>query len=117
MKAIIAASSLTLALLLPTMSSASELKPMQGGTFELGDQNASIYFIERGENYQVVTTIAPDAEMAGAPIRFVSLLQPGQIETISVGSYEQAAASTTLELVHDGDVLLVNQKTQTAELN
>lgn len=117
MKALIAASSLMLALAIPSFAGASELKPMQGGSFELGTQNISIYYTVSGDAYEVVTTIAPEYGTPGTPIRFVSLLDPGQIETVSVGSFGADAANATLELVHGGDRLLVGTKTKTAELN
>ena len=90
---------------------------MQGGTFELGSQHVSVYYTVTGDAYEVVTTIAPEYGTSGVPIRFVSLLDPGQIETVSVGSIGKNAAEATLELVHGGDKLLVGTKTQTAELN
>lgn len=114
MKTLIAASSLVLALMMPSIGSASELKPLQAGTFKLGSQHISIYYKDRGETYEVVTTIAPDYDTSGTPVRFVSHLQPGQVETVSVGA---SAVNTSLELVHQGDKLSVVKKTQTAKLN
>ncbi len=117
MKTLIAASSLVLALMMPSIGSASELKPLQAGTFKLGSQHISIYYKDRGETYEVVTTIAPDYDTSGTPVRFVSHLQPGQVETVSVGAFGASAANTSLELVHQGDKLSVVKKTQTAKLN
>ncbi len=117
MKALIAASSLALALMVPSMVSASELKPLEAGTYKLGAQNVSVFYTADGDAYKVITTIAPDYDAPGVPIRFVSLLRPGQTETVSVGSFEGNAGSATLELVHEGDGLSVSEKIQTANLN
>ena len=48
-----------LASLAPFGGAASELKPMQGGTFVLGEQSASIYFTINDDVFEVVTTIGP----------------------------------------------------------
>jgi hypothetical protein len=53
-----------------------------------------------GDTYEVVTTIAPAADVPGAPIRFVGYLPPGQKQVISVGSFETMMAPETLELVN-----------------
>lgn len=103
-----------LAIALPSIASAADLQPMQGGSFTLGDHAVSIYYTADDQDYRVVTTIAPNGEIAGAPIRFVGLMRPGQTETVSVGSYETSSAPDYLELVHTGDSLSVVQKIQTA---
>lgn len=102
------------AIAMPSMASAMELKPMQGGSFMLGDHAVSIYYTADDQDYKVVTTIAPDIDTEGAPIRFVGLMQPGQTEVLSVGSFGSTNAPQTLELVHTGDSLSVVQKIQTA---
>ena len=117
MKAFLSASSLVLALTMPSMGSASELKPLEAGTFMLGTHTVSIYYTVSDEAYEVVTTIAPAPDTSGAPIRFVGFLRPGQVETLSVGSFGTATAPAALELVHDGDMLSVIQKAQTAQLD
>ena len=116
MKALITAGSLALALTLPSMGSAAELKPLQAGSFELGAQHVSIYYTAEDETFQVTTTIAPDIDSEGSPVRLVSVMRPGQTEIVSVGSFEAAASDETLELVHNGDRLTVVQTTQTALL-
>lgn len=86
---------------------ATELTPLQGGTFVVGDHVASVYYTERDRVYDVVTTIAPDAERGGAPIRVVSSLSFGEKQTVSVGAYGTSVSAEALELVHDGDRLVV----------
>ncbi len=75
-----------LASLSPFAGAASELKPMQGGTFVLGDQSASIYYTVSGDSFEVVTTIGP-ADGSGGPVRFVGFLQPGEKQIVSAGTY------------------------------
>jgi hypothetical protein len=113
MKTILSALSLVLA----TMSfgvSAAELTPLQAGTFVLGSHQVSVYYTASGDTYEVVTTIAPDAETSGAPIRFVGFLEPGQKALISAGAFGTAAAPDTLELVHEGNLLSANRVTTVA---
>lgn len=105
-----------LAIAMPTVAHSMELKPLQGGSFELGDHAVSIYYTENDQDYQVVTTIAPVDDIDGAPIRFVGLMAPGQTETVSVGSFN-STVSEVLELVHNGDHLTVLQKIQTASID
>ena len=103
-----------LAIALPSIANATELQPMQGGSFTLGDHAVSIYYTVDDQDYQVVTTIAPNAEIVGVPVRFVGMMKPGQIETVSVGSYGTSNAQDQLELVHTGESLSVVKKIQTA---
>jgi hypothetical protein len=104
----------TAAIAMPSLAGAQDLKPLEGGSFQLGDQAISIYYADTGDNYQVVTTIAPDADGAGAPIRFVGYLRPGQTETVSVGAFGTTGGAEMLELMHTGDSLSVVQKIETA---
>ena len=85
---------------------ATELPPSQAGTFVVGNHVASVYYTEHGGLYEVVTTIAPDSDLRGAPMRFVGSLAMGEKQTISVGAFGTGAAPSMLELVHDGDHLV-----------
>jgi len=105
MKASLWVAPLVLASLLPFLADASELKPLQAGTFVLGTHTVSIHYTVSGEAFEVVTTIAPEAGTAGAPIRFIGLLPPGQKQVISVGSFGTSLAPETLELLHQGAAL------------
>ena len=55
-------------------------------------------------------------EAAGAPIRFVGFLEPGQKALISAGQFDTAAAPDTLELVHEGDLLSATPVTTVANV-
>ena len=82
----------TFGLVLPMAVSAEELAPLQAGTFSLRDHTASVYYTARDGNFEVVTTIAPDAG-EGAPARCTTQLAPGQIATVSVGSLRHGRAA------------------------
>jgi hypothetical protein len=97
-----------LASLVPFAGAASELKPMQGGTFVLGDQSASIYYTVSGDAFEVVTTIGP-SDGSGGPIRLVGFLLPGQKQIVSAGTYGTTAPAQELVLTHDGDLLTITQ--------
>ena len=105
MRGSLSVASLALASLLPLVADASELKPLQAGTFVLGAHTVSIHYTVSGDVFEVVTTIAPDPETAGAPIRCVGSLPPGQKQLISVGSFGTTLAPETLELLHRGTAL------------
>ncbi len=115
MKSILSLAALAIAM--PAVANSAELRPMQGGSFEIGDHAVSIYYTENDQDYQVVTTIAPTGDYDGAPIRFVGLMKPGQTETVSIGSFGNTNAPEVLELVHNGDNLTVVQKIQTASID
>jgi hypothetical protein len=111
MKTILSAVSLVLATVMPSVADASELKPLQAGTFVLGTHTVSIYYTVADNAYEVVTTIA---DASGAPIRFVGFLQPGQKALVSAGQFETTAEPDTLELVHQGNTLSAIQVTNVA---
>jgi hypothetical protein len=114
MKSVLSAVSLALATAMTFAADAAELKPLQAGTFVLGTQSVSIYYVASGDTYEVVATIAPDAGASGTPIRFVGFLQPGQKALVSAGAFGTATAPETLELVHQGDLLLATHVTNVA---
>jgi hypothetical protein len=114
MKAILPAVALTLATVLPFGADATELKPLQAGSFVLGSHAVSIYYTASGDTFEVVTTVAPDAETPGAPFRFVGFLEPGQKALISAGAFGTATSPDTLELVHKGNLLSATHLTTVA---
>ena len=106
MKAILSAAALMVATVVAFGADASELKPLQAGTFVLGTHTVSVYYTDRRGSYEVVTTIAPDADLRGAPMRFVGSLAPGEKQTLSFGEFGTTAAPRALELVHGGNHLV-----------
>jgi hypothetical protein len=91
---------------------ASQLKPMQGGTFDLGAQSASIYYTVSGDTFEVVTTLGP-ADGSGGPVRLVGFLRPGEKQIVSAGTYGTTEPPQELVLTHDGDVLTITQPPET----
>jgi hypothetical protein len=114
MRTIVSAISLALALSTSFAAKASELKPLESGTFVLGSQSVSMYYTVSGDTYQVVATIAPDAGAPGAPIRFVGFLQPGQKALVSAGEFGTTTGPEALEVVHQGNLLSVAEVTNIA---
>jgi hypothetical protein len=95
----------------PFAAGASELKPLQAGTFVLGDQTASVYYTQSGDTFEVVTTIGP-TDGSGAPVRVTGFLLPGQKQMVSVGAYGTTTQPQELELVHGGKVLVAQPTAQ-----
>ncbi|MDH2382322.1 hypothetical protein [Bradyrhizobium sp. CER78] len=79
---------------------ASTLRPIEGQSVRLGDLSGVVYYTVEPNGYRVVTTLAEGA--AGTPIRFVSVLAPGQRALLSTPN--QAGA---LEISRNGDGLTV----------
>jgi hypothetical protein len=117
MKVSLWAVSLALATIMPFAAGAGELKPLEAGIFPLSAHTVSVYYTVSGDTFEVVTTIAPGADAAGAPIRFVGLLPPGQKQVVSVGTFGTTGAPETLELVHQGGALSATQVKNVAAVN
>ena len=63
-------------------TAASELAPGSGYSIHLGRFNGAVHYTVEPDGYRVVVTLASGAE--GQPIRFISVLGPGQRVVISV---------------------------------
>lgn len=85
---------------------AQALAPLQAGIFAVENHIASVHYTVSGDDFDVVTTIAPDAEHGGVPMQFVAPLAPGEKQTVSIGAFDTTASPRLLELVHDGDRLV-----------
>jgi hypothetical protein len=79
---------------------AGGLRPIEGQSIHLGDVSGIIYYTVESGGYRVVTTLAQGE--AGTPVRYVSVLAPGQRVVLSTP--QQSAA---LEISRSGDSLLV----------
>ena len=111
MKTILSGILLAVATVVAFGADATELKPLEAGTFVLGAHTVSVYYTATDDTYEVVTTIA---DASGAPIRFVGFLQPGQKALISAGQFGSTSEPETLELVHQGNLLAATQLTNVA---
>lgn len=94
------AATFTLALL--GAAHANGLRPIEGRSIDLGDVSGVVYYTAEPDGFRVVTTLAQGE--AGTPIRFVSVLAPGQRVVLSTP--HQAGA---LEISRDGNRLLVHK--------
>src|SRR5580692_10315255 len=95
------AAALTLASL-GTAAQANGLKPIEGRSVNLGDVSGVVYYTIEPDGFRVVTTLAEGE--AGTPIRFVSVLAPGQRVVLSTPHQSGA-----LEISRNGDSLLVRK--------
>jgi hypothetical protein len=81
---------------------ANGLRPIQGQSINLGDVSGVAYYTVEPDGFRVVTTLAQGE--AGTPIRFVSVLAPGQRVVLST-----AQQAGTIEISRDGDSLSVRK--------
>jgi hypothetical protein len=81
---------------------ANGLRPIEGQSINLGDVSGVAYYTVEPDGFRVVTTLAQGE--AGTPIRFVTVLVPGQ--RVVVSTPYQAPA---LEISRKGDELLVRK--------
>src|SRR5258708_19131638 len=95
--------------LLPAQASAeqlaqahSKLAPVCLDIVHLGSVSAMTYYTEEQDGFRVVTTIQEDGRDTPVPVRFVTILQPGQRAIVSVPA-EPGVKAWALDLVRDGD--------------
>ncbi len=81
---------------------ANGLRPIEGRSIDLGDVSGVAYYTVEPDGFRVVTTLAQGE--AGTPIRFVSVLAPGQ--RVILSTPHQAGA---VEISRKGDNLLVRK--------
>ena len=81
---------------------ANGLRPIEGRSIDLGDVSGVAYYTVEPDGFRVVTTLAQGE--TGTPIRFVSVLAPGQRVVLST-PYPAAA----LEISRNGDSLFVRK--------
>jgi hypothetical protein len=100
--------------LLPAQASAEQpaeahgkLAPVCLDIVQLGAVSAMTYYTEEEDGFHVVTTIQGDGRDAPVPVRFVTILQPGQRAIVSVPA-ELGVKAWALELVRDGDRLVAH---------
>ena len=94
------ATALTLASL-GAAAQANGLKPIEGRSINLGGVSGVVYYTVEPDGLRVVTTLAQGE--AGTPIRFVSVLAPGQ--RVLLSTPHQAGA---LEISRNGDNVIVH---------
>ncbi|MCA6115891.1 hypothetical protein J6524_13465 [Bradyrhizobium sp. WSM 1738] len=80
----------------------NDLRPIEGKSIDLGDVSGIAYYTVEPDGFHVVTTLAQGE--AGAPVRIVSVLAPGQSVVFST---PQPAAR--LEISRKGDEVVVRK--------
>ena len=98
----------SLAASLPAHAGAKQLAPIAADVAHLGTVSAISYYTEEQDGFRVVTTIQEDISDTATPLRFVTTLQDGQKAIVSVPGCAPDALSWALELVRDGDHLVVH---------
>jgi hypothetical protein len=81
---------------------ANGLRPIEGRSIDLGDVSGVAYYTVEPDGFRVVTTLAQGE--AGTPIRFVSVLAPGQRVVLSTPHQSGA-----IEISRNGNSLLVRK--------
>ena len=79
---------------------AGDLKPIEGRSIRLADMSGVAYYTVEPAGFRVVTTLAQGE--SGTPIRFVSVLAPGQRVLLSTPMEARA-----LEISRSGDRLII----------
>jgi hypothetical protein len=80
--------------------SGAELPPGHGASIALGDVSGIAYYTTEPDGCRVVTTLA--AVEAATPIRFITLLQPGQKAIVSVPG-KPGTSDSEVEIARVGD--------------
>jgi hypothetical protein len=86
---------------------AEGLKPIAGRSIHLGDMSGVAYYTVEPAGFRVVTTLAKGE--TGTPIRYVSLLTPGQRVVLST-----PARADVLEISRSGDDLIIRDSNAVA---
>jgi hypothetical protein len=81
---------------------ANGLRPIEGQSIDLGDVSGVAYYTVEPDGFRVVATLAQGE--AGTPIRFVSVLAPGQRVVLSTPHQSGALA-----ISRNGNSLLVRK--------
>jgi hypothetical protein len=92
---------------LPAVAAPLTLAPLQPALVAVGDRDAVVYYVVRSDGYEVVVTFAANSPDDGSSMRSTVLLQPGQREELSLGG-PAATAPARLEIVRDGETLVIN---------
>lgn len=71
-----------------SMAQADTLKPLQARSLELGEYLGVVYFHLTPAGWEVVTTIAPRDGSVDEGMRYVSLLTPGEAQTLTIGGLD-----------------------------
>ena len=82
---------------------AAELRPLQGMSLQLGELHGIAYYTVEDAGYGVVATLAGQDS---TPVRFVSMLLPGQKVVVSIPGH-RGSQGQTVEFARQGHRMLV----------
>ena len=82
---------------------AAELRPLQGMSLQLGELHGIAYYTMEDAGYSVVATLAGQD---GRPVRFESILLPGQKVVVSIPGH-RGSQGQAVELARQGHRMLV----------
>jgi hypothetical protein len=88
------------------VSPGGTLSPMEARRVNIGEREATVYYVARPTDFEVVITFAANSPDNGVSMRSVVSLRPGQQTTLSVGG-DASTPPSTLELSRDGDTLRI----------
>jgi hypothetical protein len=76
----------TILMAIPDLAIADELRPLQSFTATINNTIANVFYVDRGEVFEVVTTmITDDAEAVYRPVRSIHLMRDGDVGFIEIG--------------------------------
>jgi hypothetical protein len=84
---------------------AAELRPLQGMSLQLGELHGIAYYTVEDAGYGVVATLAGQDS---TPVRFVSMLLPGQKVVVSIPAH-RGSQGQTVEFARQGHRMLVDR--------
>jgi hypothetical protein len=110
-----------LSLALPTIASAeSDIvlgKSGAGKTLQIAGQDAVVYYLEKGDVFEVITTIAMGPDDAERPVRFQTSLADGEQQKLSIGGYELPASASSVTLTREhGRIAIVTEGDQSSTI-
>lgn len=82
-------------------------QPGAGATFQIADQDAVFYYLENGDVFEVITTIALGPKGAEMPVRFQNLLAEGEQQKLSIGGYGGQTSATDIILTRKDDQIAI----------
>lgn len=92
------------AIVLAVTASLAELRPLQGMSLQLGELHGIAYYTVEDAGYGVVATLAGQDS---TPVRFVSMLLPGQKVVVSIPAH-RGSQGQTVEFARQGHRMLVD---------
>jgi hypothetical protein len=94
-------------------ASADDLTSIQGGSIDLGTYRGVVYYVEEGDHFSVVTTLA--SADSGPPLRFVVTLSEDEHFVISVPG-DVGGKDRRVDISRSGGKLRLEESAAAAEM-